>query len=44
LERKILEDYPKIILSHRVQPYGGKVTLLIDEETHAEFGTLGWSR
>ena len=41
-DRKVLADYPKILFSHRLQPYRGKVTLLIDEASHKQFGTLGW--
>jgi thioesterase domain-containing protein/acyl carrier protein len=41
-DRKLLADYPRILLSHRLQPYRGKVTLLIDEASHRQFGNLGW--
>src|SRR5207302_5307892 len=43
-ERKILTDYPKVSLSHSIKPYAGTVTLLIDEESHAQFGDLGWGK
>jgi thioesterase domain-containing protein len=41
-DRKVLADYPKILFTHRLQPYRGKVTLLIDEASHKQFGNLGW--
>ena len=41
-DRKLLTDYPRVLLSHVIQPYGGKLTLVIDETSHAASGTLGW--
>lgn len=41
-DRKAAGDYPRICFSHRLQPYGGTVTLLIDEESHRKDGNLGW--
>ena len=43
-ERKVLADYPRVLLSHVIQPYEGKITLVIDETSHAASGTLGWEK
>ena len=42
--RKQLTDYPRVLLSHVIQPYEGKITLVIDETSHAASGTLGWEK
>ena len=31
-------------ISHVIQPYEGKITLVIDETSHAASGTLGWEK
>ncbi|MEO6787878.1 MAG: SDR family oxidoreductase [Chthoniobacteraceae bacterium] len=36
------KDYPPTLLRHRLQAYGGTVTLLIDEESSQLHGVLGW--
>ena len=36
------KDYPVTLMGHRLKPYGGTVTLLIDEESSPLYGTLGW--
>ncbi|MEO6742763.1 MAG: AMP-binding protein, partial [Chthoniobacteraceae bacterium] len=38
------KDYPVTLLRHRLQPYGGTVTLLVDEESEALHGNLGWDK
>ena len=38
------KDYPVTLLRHRLQPYGGTVTLLIDEESSPLYGNLGWDK
>ena len=36
------KDYPVTLLRHRPKPYGGTVTLLVDEESVPVYGALGW--
>jgi thioesterase domain-containing protein len=36
------KDYPVTLMRYRLLPFGGKVTLLLDEETSRLYGTLGW--
>ena len=36
------KDYPVTLMKHRLKPYGGTVTLLIDEESSPLYGKLGW--
>ena len=36
------KDYPVTLLRHRLRPYGGTVTLVIDEESARHYATLGW--
>ena len=36
------KDYPVTLMGHRLKPYGGTVTLLIDEESSPLYGKLGW--
>ena len=38
------EDYPATLLRHRLSPYRGTVTLLLDDETSRRYGRLGWDR
>jgi thioesterase domain-containing protein/acyl carrier protein len=37
-----LAQYPPTLMKHRLRPYPGKVTLLVDEESYALHGQLGW--
>ncbi|MEP6809860.1 MAG: KR domain-containing protein, partial [Chthoniobacterales bacterium] len=41
-ERKLVENYPKVLMQHSPGPYTGTVTLLIDEVAFEERGHLGW--
>ena len=43
-ERKLATHYPKLLLAYPIGSYGGKVTLLIPEESHRRFGNQGWDR
>ena len=43
-DRKLLTDYPRVLFTHTLQPYSGKITLVIDETSHAASGTLGWEK
>ena len=36
------KDYPITLLRHKLQPYSGTVTLLIDEESSRLYGAFGW--
>ena len=36
------KDYPVTLMQHRLTPYRGKVTLLIDRELSMQPGRLGW--
>ena len=36
------KDYPVTLLRHRLKPYGGTVTLLLDEESSRLYGQMGW--
>ena len=36
------KDYPITLLRHRLRPYRGTVTLVMDEESARHHGTLGW--
>ncbi len=38
------KDYPITLLKHRLLPYRGKVTLLLDDESAQQNGTLGWEK
>ena len=38
------KDYPVTLLRHRLQPYGGTVTLLVDEKSAPVHGKLGWDK
>ena len=40
--RKILGHYPRLLMAHPVGAYRGKITLLIDETSHAKYGKFGW--
>ena len=35
-------QYPPTLMRHRLRPYPGRVTLLVDEESYALHGQLGW--
>ncbi|MGB8167994.1 MAG: amino acid adenylation domain-containing protein [Chthoniobacteraceae bacterium] len=41
-DREVLTEYPRKLMAHRPKPYPGKVTLLVAEEAHRQFGSLGW--
>ena len=41
-ERKLLSHYPELLMKHPLQPYGGRVTLLINEAHYATDNVLGW--
>jgi thioesterase domain-containing protein len=34
--------YPVTLLRHRLRPYAGNITLLVDEESFGQSGQLGW--
>lgn len=36
------KDYPITMFKHRLRAYAGKVTLIVDAESHKESGQLGW--
>ena len=36
------KDYPVTMFKHRLRPFGGKITLIVDEGSHKESGKLGW--
>jgi amino acid adenylation domain-containing protein len=36
------KDYPTTLLKHRLLPYGGRVTLILDDESERLYGKLGW--
>ncbi len=38
------KDYPVTLLRHRLQPYHGTVTLLLDEESSRLYGNFGWDK
>ncbi len=40
--RKTLGHYPRLLMAHPVGAYRGKITLLIDETSHAKYGKFGW--
>jgi thioesterase domain-containing protein len=42
--RKVATDYPKLLLGYKIGAYSGKVTLLIPEESHRQFGNQGWEK
>jgi thioesterase domain-containing protein/acyl carrier protein len=37
-------EYPATLMRHRLRPYPGRVTLLVDEESFAIHGQLGWEK
>ncbi|MEA3209793.1 MAG: hypothetical protein QOE70_2850 [Chthoniobacter sp.] len=43
-QRKLLAHYPRLLMSHKVGPCRGKLTLLIAEESFHQYGTLGWEK
>jgi amino acid adenylation domain-containing protein len=36
------KNYPGTLMRHKLQRYGGKVTLVLDEEFHRLYGHFGW--
>jgi amino acid adenylation domain-containing protein len=38
------KDYPVTLMRHQLRRYGGRVTLLLDEETSRLYGHLGWEK
>ncbi len=42
--RHTLMEYPAKMMSHRIEGYAGKVTLILSEEVQREHGQLGWER
>jgi thioesterase domain-containing protein/acyl carrier protein len=38
------KDYPVTLMRHRLRPYGGKVTLLLNAEYSRLYGRLGWDK
>jgi thioesterase domain-containing protein/acyl carrier protein len=38
------KDYPVTLLRHKLRPYNGTVTLLIDEESSRLYGKFGWEK
>jgi amino acid adenylation domain-containing protein len=42
LEREVLTEYPRRLMAHEPKPHAAKVTLVLDEELHRRFGTVGW--
>src|SRR5262249_10937823 len=43
-ERKLLSHYPMLLMQHTLKPYGGRVTLLVNEALHAKDPALGWDK
>jgi amino acid adenylation domain-containing protein len=43
-ERKLLSHYPLLLMQHTLKPYGGRVTLLVNEALHAKDHALGWDK
>jgi amino acid adenylation domain-containing protein len=43
-ERKLLAHYPLLLMQHSLKPYGGRVTLLINEAIYATQNVLGWDQ
>ncbi len=41
-EREVLTEYPRRLMAHEPKPHCAKVTLVIDEQAHAHFGSVGW--
>ncbi|HYR57411.1 MAG TPA: alpha/beta fold hydrolase, partial [Chthoniobacteraceae bacterium] len=41
-ERQVLTEYPRRLMAHEPKPHRAKVTLVIDEQAHARFGSVGW--
>jgi amino acid adenylation domain-containing protein len=41
-ERERITEYPRMAMNHVPAPYAGKVTLVIDEQAHAQYEALGW--
>jgi thioesterase domain-containing protein/aryl carrier-like protein len=43
-ERKLLSHYPLLLMKHSLQPYGGRVSLLVNEALYATENVLGWDQ
>jgi len=43
-ERKLLAHYPVLLMRHPLKPYGGRVTLLVNEALYATENVLGWDK
>ena len=41
-ERKLLAHYPILLMQHSLKPYGGRVTLVLNEALYASEYVLGW--
>jgi len=43
-ERKLLSHYPLLLMQHPLKPYGGRVSLLVNEALYATENVLGWDK
>ncbi len=43
-DRKRLEHYPRMLMGHRLEPYAGRVTLLLPEGAHDSVEETGWTK
>ena len=43
-EREALTEYPRKLMAHQPKVHDAKVTLLLNAESHARFGSAGWDR
>jgi thioesterase domain-containing protein len=43
-ERKRVENYPRLLLGHRLEPYSGRVTLLLPQDAHDTVEETGWTK
>jgi amino acid adenylation domain-containing protein len=42
-DRKLLEHYPRLLMGHRLEPYAGRVTLLLPQDAHDTVEETGWT-
>jgi thioesterase domain-containing protein len=38
------KDYPVTLMRHKLRPFRGKLTLLVDDEFHRLYGNFGWDK
>jgi thioesterase domain-containing protein/acyl carrier protein len=43
-ERKRVEQYPRMLMGHRLAPYPGRVTLLLPQDAHDSVDETGWTK